>query len=176
MYTVAVSPVEERSRVLALNGPVRFVATEPGSAIAALLEDVQGRFAAAVVVAPAVAALVAAGPVAGLAVARAAARRPRPKYRSGQVAAARAGRVMAPETPAEARAAVTAHRGSDAAWAGSRRPAFRHPIVCREERAPLHLCKARTGLSYLKIIQNKLLVMISTSNTQHIQRNTIRND
>lgn len=150
MCTVAASPAEERSRVLALNGPVRFVATEPGSAIAALLVDVQEKFAAAAVaVALAVAVLVAAGPVAGLAAVRVAARRPRPKYRSDRRAVARAGMEMAPGTPAAALAAVTALRGSDAAWAGSRRPAFRHPIVCREEHAPPHLYKARTGLSYL---------------------------
>lgn len=151
MYIVVASPVEERSRVLALNGLVRSVAIEPGSAIAVLLEDVLEKFvaAAAAVVAPAVVALVVAGPVAELVAVQAAGRRPRPMYRLDQGAAARADRVTALETPIAAQAAVTARRGSDAAWAGSRRPAFRHPIVCREERAPLHLCKARTGLSYL---------------------------
>lgn len=156
MYTVAASPVEERSRVRALNGPVWSVATEPGSVIVALLEDVLGKFvAAAVVVAPAVAVLVVVGLVAELVAGQAAARRPRPTYQLDRGAAARADRVMAPGTPAAARAEVMARRGSDAAWAGSRRPASHHPIVYREERAPPHLCKARTGLSYLKTIQKK---------------------
>lgn len=154
MYTVAASPVEEQSRVRALNGPVPPVATEPGSVIAALLEDVLGKFVAvAVVVAPAVAALVAAGPVAELVVAQAAARRPQPMCQLDRGAVARGDRVMAPGMPAAARAEVMALRDFDAAWAGSHRPAFHHPIVCREERVPPHLCKARTGLSYLKTIQ-----------------------
>lgn len=156
MYTVVASPVEERSRVLALNGPVQSVAIEPGSAIAVLLEDgLEKSVAAAAVVAPVVAALVVAGPVAELVAVQAAARRPLPMYRLDQGAAARADMVTALETPIVAQAAVTARRGSDAAWADSRRQAFRLPIVCREERAPLHLCKARTGLSYLKTIQKK---------------------
>lgn len=134
--------------MLVLSGPVRSVETGPGSAIVALLAGAQGKFAAVavVVVAPAVAALVAAGPVAGLAAVRVAARRPRPTYRSDRGAAAQAGRVTALGTQAVAQAVATAHQGSDAALAGSRRPAFRHPIVCREELAPPHLCKGRTGL------------------------------
>lgn len=155
MYTVAASQVGERSRVLVLNDPVRLVATEPGFAIVALLEDVQGKFAAAAVVVLAAAAP-AAGPVVGLVAARAAARRPRLTYQSDRGAAALAGRVMAPEKPAVARAAVMARRGSDAAWAGSRRPAFHHPIVCQAEHAPPHLCKVRTERSYLKTIQKQI--------------------
>lgn len=136
--------------MLALSGPVRSVATEPDSAIAALLAGAQGKFVAVavvvVVVALAVAAPVAAGPVAGLAVVRVAARHPRPKYRSDRGVAAQAGKVKVLEMPAVVQAVVKAHRGSDAALAGSRRPTFRHPIACREEPSPPHLYKARTGL------------------------------